>query len=140
MRVDLPDPETPVTHENNPTGIVAFRSDKLFPLALCIVISFLGLYLCLSAGTKIDFVPERYWPVIDSFLSIMSDKLPEATTRPPWTPAPGPISNIKSAACIASSSCSTTITVLPKFFRLFSDLSNLSLSLWCRPIDGSSRM
>ena len=65
--------------------------------------------------------PKRYWPVIDSFLSVMSDILPDATTAPPCTPAPGPISIIKSAARIASSSCSTTITVLPKFFRLFRD-------------------
>ena len=63
--------------------------------------------------------------MIDSFLSVMSDILPDATTAPPCTPAPGPISIIKSAARIASSSCSTTITVLPKFFRLFRDLSNL---------------
>ena len=53
--------------------------------------------------------------MIDSFLSVMSDILPDATTAPPCTPAPGPISIIKSAARIASSSCSTTITVLPKF-------------------------
>ena len=83
MRVDLPDPETPVIHENNPIGISAVRSDKLFPRALWILISFLGSYLFLFVGTKIDLVPERYWPVIDSFSSVMSDILPDATTMPP---------------------------------------------------------
>ena len=43
MRVDLPDPETPVIQENKPIGISAVRSDKLFPRALLIVISLLGL-------------------------------------------------------------------------------------------------
>ena len=89
MRVDLPDPETPVIHENNPIGISAVRSDRLFPRALWIVMSLLGLYLFLLCGTKIDLVPKRYWPVIDSFLSVMSDILPDATTWPPWTSAPG---------------------------------------------------
>ena len=39
---------------------------------------------------------------------------PEATTRPPCSPAPGPMSITWSAARIVSSSCSTTITVLPR--------------------------
>ena len=40
--------------------------------------------------------------------------VPSATTWPPWTPAPGPISTSQSAVRIASSSCSTTMTVLPR--------------------------
>ena len=54
-------------------------------------------------------------------------------------PAPGPISIIWSAEFIVSSSCSTTITVLPRSFNLDKVPSNLSLSLWCNPIDGSSK-
>src|SRR5438045_3698411 len=34
--------------------------------------------------------------------------------RPPCSPAPGPMSTIQSAARIVSSSCSTTINVLPR--------------------------
>ncbi len=41
---------------------------------------------------------------------------------------------------MVSSSCSTTITVLPKSRRRFSVPSSLWLSRWCRPMDGSSRM
>jgi hypothetical protein len=39
--------------------------------------------------------------------------LPRATMRPPWTPAPGPRSMISSARRMVSSSCSTTMTLLP---------------------------
>ena len=45
---------------------------------------------------------------------MMSSGVPSAITRPPCTPAPGPISTTWSAVKIASSSCSTTITVLPR--------------------------
>src|SRR4030067_414162 len=45
---------------------------------------------------------------------MMSARLPGATTWPAWPPAPGPRSTIWSAWRIASSSCSTTITGLPR--------------------------
>ena len=48
---------------------------------------------------------------------------------PPCSPAPGPISTIKSASLIVSSSCSTTITEFPRSLRCFKVPSNLSLSL-----------
>ena len=40
--------------------------------------------------------------------------VPSATTSPPSSPAPGPMSTTWSAARIVPSSCSTTITVLPR--------------------------
>ena len=43
-----------------------------------------------------------------------------------------------SAASIASSSCSTTITELPRSRRCFSVSMRRALSRWCRPMDGSS--
>ena len=48
---------------------------------------------------------------------MISAGVPSATISPPWTPAPGPMSTTWSAARIASSSCSTTITVLPRSRR-----------------------
>jgi hypothetical protein len=45
-----------------------------------------------------------------------------------------------SAARIVSSSCSTTITVLPRSRSRSSVAISRALSRWCRPIDGSSRM
>ena len=53
-------------------------------------------------------------------------------------PAAGPMSITWSAARIASSSCSTTSTVLPRSRSRRSVASSRSLSRWCRPIDGSS--
>ena len=41
---------------------------------------------------------------------------------------------------MVSSSCSTTISVLPRSRSCFNVASSLSLSLWCRPMLGSSRI
>ena len=41
---------------------------------------------------------------------------------------------------MVSSSCSTTIRVLPRSRIRLRVLSSLSLSRWCRPMEGSSRM
>ena len=60
---------------------------------------------------------QRYWPVSDSPAPSDLAGVPSATTSPPCTPAPGPMSTTWSAARIASSSCSTTITVLPRSRR-----------------------
>ena len=59
---------------------------------------------------------------------------------PPCTPAPGPISITWSDKSIVSWSCSTTITVFPRSLNFFRVLRSFSLSLWWRPIDGSSRI
>ena len=47
---------------------------------------------------------------------------------------------IWSAASIVSSSCSTTSKVLPKSLSRFNVAISLSLSRWCRPMLGSSRI
>jgi len=73
-------------------------------------------------------------------LALMSAGLPWATISPPCTPAPGPMSTMWSAVAIASSSCSTTITVLPRSRRWSRVWSRRWLSRWCSPMDGSSRM
>ena len=70
----------------------------------------------------------------------MSFTSPVQMTFPPWTPAPGPISTIKSAARIVSSSCSTTITVFPLSRSRLRVAISLSLSRWCSPILGSSKI
>lgn len=41
---------------------------------------------------------------------------------------------------MVSSSCSTTKTVFPKSLSFLKVASNLSLSLWCNPILGSSKI
>ena len=50
----------------------------------------------------------------------------------------GPMSTIQSATRMVSSSCSTTIRVLPRFFSRTRVSMSRWLSRWCSPIDGSS--
>ena len=91
-----------------------------------------------TVGTAIFFLPDKYWPVNDSGFLAMSFAVPSAMILPPCTPAPTPTSMIWSARRMASSSCSTTITVLPKSRKRVNVCSSRSLSRWCKPIDGSS--
>ena len=89
-------------------------------------------------GTSIFFLPDKYCPVNESALLAISLAVPSAITWPPCTPAPTPMSMIWSARRMASSSCSTTITVLPRSRKRVSVCSKRSLSRWCKPMDGSS--
>ena len=59
---------------------------------------------------------------------------------PPYFPALGPMSITWSARSIMSLSCSTTITEFPVSRRATRELISFSLSRWCNPILGSSRM
>ena len=98
-----------------------------------------GLTGVRSDGTAMDFLPLRYCPVTDfSHLATFSG-VSAISTLPPCSPAPGPISTTKSASRMASSSCSTTITLLPKSRRRLRVASRRSLSRWCRPMEGSSK-
>ncbi len=90
------------------------------------------------SGTGMTSRPVRYAPVSDSGLASSSFSGPETTMLPPCSPALGPISTTQSAARIVSSSCSTTISVLPRSRSLISVSSSRWLSRWCSPIDGSS--
>ena len=65
---------------------------------------------------------------------------PQATSVPPRSPAPGPKSTTTSASRMVSSSCSTTMTVLPMSRRRLRVSNSRWLSRWCRPMEGSSRM
>ena len=80
-------------------------------------------------GIGIDRLPERNCPVGDALHLNKSPSTPCTTTSPPWTPGPGPISTIWSAARMVSSSCSTTMTVLPMSRRLSSVAIIFTLSL-----------
>ena len=75
-------------------------------------------------------------PVRLAGLAATSAGVPCAMTRPPPSPAAGPISIRWSAWRIASSSCSTTSTVLPRSRSRRSVPSRRSLSRWCRPMRG----
>ena len=56
-RVDLPPPDTPVIEQNTPVGKDTSTFFKLCPLALTILIHFLGLNFLLYGGIGIHFLP-----------------------------------------------------------------------------------
>ena len=88
---DLPDPDTPVTQVNVPSGMAASTFFRLFSDAPITRRKF-PFPFRRSAGTAIFRFPERYWPVRLFGFAMTSSGVPAATMRPPWTPAPGPTS------------------------------------------------
>ena len=134
----LPEPDTPVTQVMTPRGKSTLMFFRLFSAAPRTVIQPVGFLR--SDGTGILSLPLKYAPVTDSWLSIISWAVPMAITCPPCSPAPGPISTMQSAARMVSSSCSTTSTLLPRSRRWTRVFKSLSLSLWWRPMLGSSRI
>ena len=81
-KVDLPEPETPVTHVINPMGMSILIFFKLFEFAPCILTN-LPFGLCLSSGTIIFLLPEIYIPVIDFLFFSISSGVPSAIISPP---------------------------------------------------------
>ena len=77
----------------------------------------LGILHSVGLHDVIDPEAILYCPVIDSPSAHTSSTVPCATTVPPCTPGPGPMSITWSALRIISSSCSTTITVFPMSVR-----------------------
>ena len=135
----LPEPETPVTETSLASGIRTLIFFKLCSPAPFIII-YSPFPFLLFAGIGMLFSFDRYFPVIDFSHFNISLNLPLNTISPPWTPAPGPISTMKSDSLMVSSSCSITIIVLPRSLNLFKAFINFLLSLWCNPILGSSNI
>ena len=71
-RVDFPEPDTPVTATNNPSGISTSISLRLFSLAPLTVNLRFGSTGRRILGISIAFRPEIYAPVMDSLLFINS--------------------------------------------------------------------
>ena len=143
MRVLFPAPDTPQTTERRPVGKVTSKCLRLRNEACFTRIHSAGASLPAIARR----VPRKGWgmadfrdcPVTEAGLVSRSCAVPSAMMRPPWTPAPGPRSIMRSAARMVSSSCSTTSTVLPRSRRSRSDSMSRSLSRGWRPMLGSSR-
>ena len=127
-KVDLPPPETPVTQVNVPSGISASTFLRLLPRAFFTVMHLPAFVVRRFFGTGTCLVPARYCPVRLFLAEIIFAGAPCAIILPPCRPAPGPISTTWSAAIIASSSCSTTTTVLPRSRNLTSVSSKRVLS------------
>ena len=92
--VDLPEPETPVTATRQPSG-----NDTSMSLRLCSraprTVTTSPVPGRRRAGTGMERLPERYWPVMDALLVSSPPRPvtgPAWTTVPPCSPAPGPMS------------------------------------------------
>lgn len=87
-RVDLPEPDTPVTQIILPSGKSTVMSCRLFSCALTMRRNF-PLPGRRASGTSTYLRPERYAPVILRLTLQISATLPAATISPPWTPHRG---------------------------------------------------
>ncbi len=110
MSVDLPEPDTPVTQVMRPSGSFTVMFLRLLPRAPRMMSQSWSSAGRRRPGSAICRRPERYWPVSEARVDMISCGVPWATISPPWAPAPGPRSTTWSAARIASSSCSTMST------------------------------
>ena len=91
IRLLLPEPLTPVTQVNNPSGMSISTFFRLFSLAPLIVRNFPfpgRLFSLIGITSFLD----KYLPVMDSSDSIISSGVPSAMILPPCSPAPGPMS------------------------------------------------
>src|SRR5690606_29120577 len=82
-RVDLPEPDTPVTQVISPAGISRSTSLRLFPLAPYRRRVIFGFGLWRLAGTSIFRLPDRYWPVSERGERTRSSRVPWPTISPP---------------------------------------------------------
>ena len=134
-RLDLPEPEMPVTMVITPIGMRTSRRSRLLR------------EICASSSQRVgvrrtritvSLAPNRYGAVRDAFTSRSPSGGPLYRTCPPAVPPSGPTSTIQSARRMISRSCSTTNTVLPTLRSLSSAANKASLSAGCRPALGSS--
>ena len=136
----LPEPETPVTAVNVPSGKRTSTSRRLWARAPTTSSALplpvrrrVGMGTCalapqVGAGDRVAARPGS------------PPAGPRRRPRRRARPRPGPMSTIQSAVRMVSSSCSTTSSVLPRSRSRVRVAMSLALSRWCRPMDGSSRM
>ncbi len=150
-RLDLPEPETPVTHTRRLSGMRTSRflrlcsqaprnSSQRFETASATTSPAAGSRTAsaLSRTGASDFAPLRYWPVSELRCARISRGVPKKTTSPPRSPAPGPRSRMRSASSMICGSCSTTTSELPASRRRFMTPMTRCMSRGCSPIEGSS--
>src|SRR3546814_20393734 len=93
IRVDLPEPETPVIAVNSPEEIVRSTSLRLLPDAPSSLSCIFGLGLWRCFGTSICRLSLRYLPVIERVSFSPLELFPPATSSTPFPPAPGRLIN-----------------------------------------------
>ena len=139
-RVDLPEPETPVTQQKTPSGIAtSIVLEVVFAGAADDAARRVGLRR--SAGTSIRRLPERYWPVSEAGFG--GDLAPACPRRPRGRRARRRRGRGRRGGRRRASSPRRARRRSPccrgRAAGRGSPIS-FSLSRWCRPIEGSSRM
>src|SRR4051812_24204413 len=86
--VDLPEPDTPVTHTNLPSGIVTSILRRLCSRAPLTVLD-VPSPRRRTPGPGMCRLPERYCPVIEALHFNTPFPRPEYPPPPPCSPAPG---------------------------------------------------
>src|SRR5919112_368167 len=89
-KLDLPEPDTPVTATRQPSGNVTSTPLRLCSRAPLTTSSRPGVGWRRTCGTAISLRPDRYCPVSERSLASSSSTVPLTTTSPPCSPAPGP--------------------------------------------------
>ena len=126
--VDLPEPETPEMQVMRPWGISKATLSRVRRRAPLARIQHFASVAGFSRPMRLR--PDRKAAVrLTGFVKI-ADSGPEATTSPPSSPAPGPMSTMWSAASISSGSCSTVTTVLPRSRSRLRVPISWSVSFW----------
>ncbi len=138
IRVDLPEPDTPVTHTKRCSGnstSTSFRLCSVTPRIASLGVSAAGGREATPASARRR--PDRYCAVtVPACLS--SSGVPKNTISPPRSPGPGPMSSRRSASSMICGSCSTTTSEFPASRSLFITPMTRPMSRGCRPMEGSS--
>ena len=134
----FPEPDTPQTTVNRPTGKEVSIFRRLFARACLTRIQALPGFFAFPFRS-IFSSPQRKEPLLLSLDLIQDFKSPSKIKFPPSVPGPGPTSIKWSQALKVSASCSTTITVFPRSLKPSNTLINRSWSAGCRPTLGSSK-
>ena len=134
-RLDLPEPDTPVTVVNTPSGKATSSRSRLLrvmPASRSQPVGGRGGWVGRAGASK------RNGRVCEASTAFRPSGGPLYRISPPCSPAAGPTSTSQSAWRITSKSCSTTKRELPASFRPASAVSRASVSAGCRPALGSS--
>ena len=134
-RLDLPEPEIPVTDVKQPNGKSTFKSLRLLRVTPSNFNQPLGSR---RNGFDTRFSANKYSRVCDASICAKPAGGPLYNTCPPCSPAAGPTSISQSARRMVSRSCSTTNNELPAAFRRSNALNSASPSAGCKPAEGSS--
>ena len=142
IREDFPEPETPVTHGKRPQGNLHVDVFQVVLGDAPRISQKLAVALAAGLGHFDTFcLPLRYWPVMEP--SQAFNLLGRAGADHLAAVDPGPRADVHNEVGGAHGVLVVlhhNAAVLPRSRRFFKVASSLSLSRWCRPMEGSSRI